>query len=314
MDCGRPVSDIADSSQGFAFGEALYPLGGVYGPLTGRYLCILLVHEGQVTITSDDSRAMLDEGQCGIFYSEHSYLAEFEIRRRVRVSWCEATPGNLPEAVAMRVRGGSAGIDISERLDTLIRIGVDLGSAFGANINAFRNALGEAVFHAFFHDARMWEQALQMPRPVQTAKQHIDDNFADDLTVAGLASKAGVTPQHLISLFGKHLGVTPIRYLWQKRADRSQFLLLNTGLTIAEIAYQCGYKNPFHFSRQIKQRYGVSPKEIRARGGYRTPAELRELSKFTGRISGLTVKGRSELHGQVQGPKGSDGAQRRKDK
>ncbi len=41
-----------------------------------------------------------------------------------------------------------------------------------------------------------------------------------------------------------------------------------TGLTVAEIAYQCGYKNSYHFSRQIKTSYGRPPTEIRRRKGY----------------------------------------------
>lgn len=294
------MSEVADASRGFAFGEAVYPLGGIFGPLTGRYVCILLVNQGQATITCDDTTTTLNEGQCGMFYNERSYLADFGTDRCVRVSWCEATPAvHLPESVAMRIRRGGAGIDLSERLATLMRTGVELGSAFGTNINMLRNALGETVFHAFFHDARMWEQTLTVPQSVQIAKQFIDENFARDLTVSDLANRASITPQHLISLFRKHMGVTPIRYLWQKRAERSRFLLLHTGLTIAEIAYQCGYKNPFHFSRQIKQRFAMSPKEIRNKRGYRTPAEITENSYGGSREKRVQAQGRSEWLGQV---------------
>ncbi len=293
------MSDVADSSHGFSFGEALYPMGGVFGPLKGRYVCVLLVHEGQVTITCDDTMTTLDEGQCGIFYNDRIYLAEFEIKRRVRVSWCEATPSNLPEPVTMRLRRGGAGIETSERLRSLVQTGVELGSAFGININMFRNALGEAVFHAFFYEARMWEQTLHIPASVQIARQIMDEGLSRDLTVSQLADEASITPQHLITLFRKHMGITPIRYLWQKRADRSRFLLLHTGLTIAEIAYQCGYKNPFHFSRQIKQRFGMSPKEIRKKRGYRTPPEIAQNARPTDEGGRVKAEGRSEWLGQV---------------
>lgn len=270
------MPEIADTSHGFAFGEALYPLGGTFGPLTGRYVCILLVHEGQVSVTCDDDVTTLDEGQCGIFFNERIYLSRFEINRRVRVSWCEATPANVPESLALRMRRGATRIDISQRLRSLVSMGVELGATFGTNVNMFRNALGEAVFLALLYEAGLWEEALSVPHSLQVARQFIDDNFAQHLTVSQLARRALVTPQHLIALFKKHVGVTPSRYLWQKRAERSHFLLLHTGLAIAEIAYQCGYKNPFHFSRQIKQQFGLSPKEIRANRGYRVPAELAE--------------------------------------
>lgn len=289
------MSQIADISHGFAFGEALYPQGGVFGPLTDRYLSLVLVHEGRVTVTCDDTVTTLDEGHCAFFFNERNYSSQFDGNRRARVSWCEATPSNLPESLALRVRCGTTRIVISQRLGSLMRMGVELGSKFGTNINMFRNALGEAVFLAFFYEAGLWEEALNTPPSLQVARQFVDDNFARDLTVSQLARRASVTPQHLIALFKKHVGVTPGRYLWRKRTERSQFLLLHTELTIAEIAYQCGYKNPFHFSRQIKQRFGMTPKQIRSNRGYRTPAEIAENK------SGMVVKaeGRREWLGQV---------------
>jgi AraC family L-rhamnose operon regulatory protein RhaS len=40
-------------------------------------------------------------------------------------------------------------------------------------------------------------------------------------------------------------------------------MLTETGLTIAEIAYTCGFKNQFHFSRKVTECQGMSPREFR---------------------------------------------------
>jgi transcriptional regulator GlxA family with amidase domain len=75
--------------------------------------------------------------------------------------------------------------------------------------------------------------------------------------------------------------VTPAGYLWKVRANRGHQMLLRTGLTIAEITFQCGYKNPFHFSRQIRQQFGMSPTEVRNTMGYRKPSAVIENTTET---------------------------------
>ncbi len=61
------------------------------------------------------------------------------------------------------------------------------------------------------------------------------------------------------------MGCTPARHLWKFRLERGVAMLEETGHTVAEIAYRCGFKNPFHFSRLIKQQAGRPPREIRRR-------------------------------------------------
>ena len=91
------------------------------------------------------------------------------------------------------------------------------------------------------------------------------EHFAEGDCLAAAARAAAVTPQHLIRLFRRHYQFTPGRYLWQTRVERGAGLLAATGLTIAEIADRCGFKNPFHFSRLLRQMQGVSPRQFRQR-------------------------------------------------
>jgi AraC-like DNA-binding protein len=49
------------------------------------------------------------------------------------------------------------------------------------------------------------------------------------------------------------------------RTERGIQMLVETGLTVAEIAYRCGFQSPFHFSRLATRLQGISPREIRRR-------------------------------------------------
>jgi len=68
---------------------------------------------------------------------------------------------------------------------------------------------------------------------------------------------------HLIRLFRKHHGVTPVEFLIRSRVESAQSLLLATGFSVKQIAAQLGYADTFCFSRQFKARTGSSPTGFR---------------------------------------------------
>lgn len=67
---------------------------------------------------------------------------------------------------------------------------------------------------------------------------------------------------YLRKLFKKELGVTPHKYLSDKRlqtaADMLTYGYLDSN-NIAEISQQCGFREPLYFSRVFKKKYGVAP-------------------------------------------------------
>jgi AraC family L-rhamnose operon regulatory protein RhaS len=272
----KTMRAFIDGGRGYIFGEAIYPAGGVYGPLKERYVTLLIIHEGKARVFCDDDETVMGARSCGFFRNERRLFIEYAEGRNTRVSWCEGYAGDLPEAMAMRLRSVSPRIPLSKRVEAIQRMGVELGPGSGPNLNMLRNSLGETIFLAYFHEAQMSEQERLMPRSVLRARFYIDENYEKEITVERLAVLVGVTPQHLVSSFRKHVGVTPVRYLWQVRAQRGHSLLLQTGLPISEIAYQCGYKNPFHFSRQISEQFGMSPRDVRTNQGYRLASDIAE--------------------------------------
>ena len=67
---------------------------------------------------------------------------------------------------------------------------------------------------------------------------------------------------YLRKLFKKELGVTPHKYLTDKRLQTAADML-SYGYTdshnIAEISQLCGFREPLYFSRMFKKKYGVAP-------------------------------------------------------
>lgn len=99
---------------------------------------------------------------------------------------------------------------------------------------------------------------------LRPALELIERDFADpELNSLRLADSAGVSEVYLRKLFCRYYGVPPMRYLQQFRLNKSMIGLLQSSVSISEIALECGYTNPYHFCRAFKQRTGMTPGEYR---------------------------------------------------
>ena len=103
-----------------------------------------------------------------------------------------------------------------------------------------------------------WQQVLGY------IEQHLFE--VDDLSAGSSAKAIGVSERYLHRLFAQR-GLRFSKVVLERRLDAAHALVTNTTRqthSIASIAYQCGFKEPAHFSRLFKQRFGKSPREYRS--------------------------------------------------
>lgn len=118
---------------------------------------------------------------------------------------------------------------------------------------------------------RPWES--QLPEPVQRAVHFIHSQLEAPIGVADIAASAGISKFHAIRLFREHLGESPTRYLSKLRIRRAAGLLVETDLTIEEVARHSGYLNGNYFAKAFRKWMGVTPT------AFRTDAHLRGVDK-----------------------------------
>lgn len=95
---------------------------------------------------------------------------------------------------------------------------------------------------------------------IAPAVELINERFTDSsLTVASLAEACGVSEVYLRRIFSAIFGMSPVEYIIQKRMDYAKRLLSFGELGISRVAEICGYKEPCHFSREFRRRFGVPP-------------------------------------------------------
>ena len=99
-----------------------------------------------------------------------------------------------------------------------------------------------------------------------TAVELMEANIREPISQFDLADYVDLSRRQLQRLFQKYLLCTPSRYYLQLRLQRARELLLQTDLSLVEIAAQTGFVSSSHFSKSYKELYGYSPSAER-RGG-----------------------------------------------
>lgn len=106
-------------------------------------------------------------------------------------------------------------------------------------------------------------QALS-PVRVRRVAEHVDAHLSETLSLADLASTAGVSPYHFSRAFRRATGVSPYRFVVQRRLERAKALLSGDGLSIAAVGLSCGFTSAAHFSTTFRKAVGVNPARWRA--------------------------------------------------
>ena len=103
----------------------------------------------------------------------------------------------------------------------------------------------------------------QTPKRFYTNAIQELENMHSDRSVALIAKSYGITSSHFIRSFKKIYGTTPNEYRQNYRISQATNLIRMTNLSIQDIAYQCGFGDPFYFSRIFKKKVGMSPWKYR---------------------------------------------------
>lgn len=98
-----------------------------------------------------------------------------------------------------------------------------------------------------------------------TILDYVEKNYASPDALSDLASRFGISQQHLIRLFKTNFHTTPQQYVIKKRITEASRLLSFGTASIEEIASRCGFSNQYYFMNTFKKIQGVTPTEYRKR-------------------------------------------------
>ena len=243
------------------FGEVIYHPDGAVGPRAQTQYQLVLLIRGEATIELNGRNHHLSAGHVALFRPKGREFFQFSKGVETQHSWCAIDPPLVAPAWRRELRAAPFDLPISEMMNQLIMLGLRTGER--SEDEPLLCQLALAALCAFTREARAAGSGPAFPEALLRARDLIEKEYQKKLTLSDVARRAGLSPNHLIKLFRRHLHETPAEYLWRLRIDHGVRLLRQTGLTVSEIAYRTGFQNPFHFSRLVKMRHQLSPRGLR---------------------------------------------------
>ena len=105
------------------------------------------------------------------------------------------------------------------------------------------------------------EGGLTRRGAIAAARRYIDENLYRPLTLSEVADFVGFSPWYFSAIFRTEVGCPFRDYLSRVRVEAGKRALVETGLSIQEIAYRVGYSEPSHFTQAFKRIVGVTPRQ-----------------------------------------------------
>ena len=174
--------------------------------------------------------------------------------------------------------GGTASIDLMLNL---------IGCQHG-------HALAASIADQFMHDRiRDRHDRQRMSLPARLGVRHpkllavieqMEQNLEEPLSRTELAKSAGLSTRQLERLFRKYLVRSPARYYLELRLDRARLLLLQTNMSIIDVALACGFVSASHFSKCYRDFFGRTPRKERG-----LPVEFEPVRKAAGTMESLAA-------------------------
>ncbi len=190
---------------------------------------------------------LLDGKKATIHWENHdSFTEEFEDVELTKSVF--VVDGNR-----MSTAGGTSSIDLMLKL---------IADQHGEKL---ANAVADQMIYA---SIRTDQDTQRLSVPTRIGVRHpklsqvihmMESNIEEPISPAILAKDVGMSTRQLERLFRRYLNRSPKRYYMELRLQKARNLLMQTDMTVINVALACGFASPSHFSKCYRSHYNTTP-------------------------------------------------------
>ncbi|MGB1034033.1 MAG: GlxA family transcriptional regulator [Paracoccaceae bacterium] len=198
---------------------------------------------------------LLDGRRATIHWENHDSFAEefdeIEITKSVFVR----------DGTRLSAAGGTSAIDLMLRL-----VAEDHGEDLA-------NAVADQLV---YNTIRTDQDTQRLSVPTRIGVRHpklamviqmMEANIEDPISPSILAEQVGMSTRQLERLFRRYLNRSPKRYYMELRLQKARNLLMQTDMSVINVALACGFASPSHFSKCYRAHYNTTPYRERGTQG-----------------------------------------------
>jgi len=120
--------------------------------------------------------------------------------------------------------------------------------------------VASSILRIFIAIASAGEQTVPLTT-AERVKAFIDSSESPVLYLDDIAERFGISKAHLIGIFSRAYGVTPHKYITDRKIDAAKQMFEHTDSSIADVSELLCFSSTQYFSRVFKERCGLTPGE-----------------------------------------------------
>ena len=125
-----------------------------------------------------------------------------------------------------------------------------------------------------------------VPEYIQAIVQHIEKNYAENISLNELSEQYAVSKYHLSRVFKRYIGIPIHEYQIQLRINLSKSMLISSPLSVAEVSQKVGFDNVSHFINLFKERVHDTPHTFRKKWQSLEPSKSDSTAALSAQYSG----------------------------
>jgi AraC-like DNA-binding protein len=169
----------------------------------------------------------------------------------------------LMKAISME-KGGAAHVSNPQIISGIFEQLQNSGISRGANSGRISELLLETLVLLIQETKFSGHQTANFAAATyHRCREHVGRHFNLLKTLDDISGSCGIDKAYLCRLFKKFGGTSPYSYLMKLKMNSAAVRLKTSDFTLKNIAFENGFKDPYHFSKTFKKVYGVSPDAFR---------------------------------------------------
>lgn len=213
-----------------------------------------LVAPGQVTIIHPGevhAGVVVSETACKylMLYPSHEVVLEALEQTGSRIA-------SVPSGGHCNHELANALISLASTLTDEASPSLDCESVWENCLDAFTKAISGHGNQSILKSGKLAKLGLRQ------ARDYLHAHVTEHIQLNDLASASSLSKFYLCRQFAAEFGLSPHRYHRHLRLQMARRLLAE-GMSIADVAFECGFADQAHLGRQFRMSYGVTPGALR---------------------------------------------------
>ena len=254
------IYQIENSMQGDAI-EIMRPKTTSFPPHMHNSFEFVAVTSGKMSITIEDSKKYeLSSGEALLIFPNqlHEFVGDGSGEYLCVIfspSFVEAYSAVFSSSVPVDNRISSPGYHIGKMSEIL--------ESEGSKKRLFLKAAFYSLCADFDENAEYEPKKSKDHSLIAKIFEFVEENYKGDCSLSALATHSGYHYVYLSRCFKECVGISFVEYVLAYRINEAKRLLLETNLSVLNIAYESGFNSLRSFNRAFKQQSGITPTEYR---------------------------------------------------